>query len=232
MRKYENPTVTTERGAGGTEETIERHPAFAQIGASRVQGLANLYGSDFRHHGFVEITIRESEQRRSLSSDWHFARRDYIRVALSEAQWATFVSSLNCGQGVPCTLERMGNESVPSIPDRPVRSDQFTREMAADVREAVEAIEALDTAIAALPLSAKRREELRAQASRARRALTSSVPFVAQSFAEHVETVTEHARIEINAHVQATLARAGLASLTGAAAVPFELPAAGGEEER
>ena len=40
---------------------------------------------------------------RDLSHDWHHEREQYIEVAMSEAQWATLVSSLN-STAIPCTL--------------------------------------------------------------------------------------------------------------------------------
>ncbi|KKL96942.1 hypothetical protein LCGC14_1839510, partial [marine sediment metagenome] len=83
-------------------DTVERHPAYAQIGAMRVSGShgAYLYGSDFRHQHYIMIQIHDSVLHRSLSGDRAHSGKRLIEVALSEAQWATFVSSLNQGSGV------------------------------------------------------------------------------------------------------------------------------------
>src|SRR3954470_19367469 len=118
MRKAEKPTTEIVDQKSGTEE-IEKHPAYGQIAASRVTsgGGATLYGSDFKHSNFITIRVHASEQHRSLSHDWHYARDMLCEVALSEAQWATFVSSLNAGMGVPCTLSYVAPDGIGPVPE-------------------------------------------------------------------------------------------------------------------
>lgn len=87
------------------EDTRESHPAYGMILAARVQGGARLAGSDFKHQSYIAIEVRHAHLSRSLSNDrWH-GDKHIIRLSLSEAQWATFVSSMNVGFGVPCTLK-------------------------------------------------------------------------------------------------------------------------------
>jgi hypothetical protein len=86
-------------------EYEENHPAYGMIGASRVSGGAYLYGSDFRHQHWMTIRIHHGRLLRSdLSYDHYMAEGQIIEVELSEAQWATFVSAANVGDGVPCTI--------------------------------------------------------------------------------------------------------------------------------
>jgi hypothetical protein len=54
MSYIEEPVVTK----GDRDETVTTHPAYAQIGVSRVTGQASLYGSDFKHHNFMTISAR------------------------------------------------------------------------------------------------------------------------------------------------------------------------------
>ena len=200
MKKFEQPTV--EQNPSRHTDSVERHPAYAQIGASRVSGSACLYGSDFRHQHYVTISIHASELNRSLSRDWPFAREEYIEVALSEAQWATFVSAMNVGQGVQCTLNHLQGRSIPQIPEPPNRRDKFTREAADDMRQAVASLTELRQQIDALGVSKKAKDALLSTLHITERAMTDSLPFVAKSFTEHVESVTEHAKVEVNAYMQ------------------------------
>ena len=56
--------------------------------------------------------------------------RRIIEVAMSEAQWATFVSSLNQGSGVQCTLDySMQDGSIPAIAAPKDRRTQFSQEL-------------------------------------------------------------------------------------------------------
>jgi hypothetical protein len=133
MKNIENPvTVETTGPQAGTRTT---HPCFAQIRASRVNGLTNLYDSDFQHNHFVSISIYRSELDRHLNRDWHHSRDELIEVNLSEAQWATFVSSMNVGCGVPCTLSYLHGKFVPQLPDTPDTRTLFKMEMTDAVKK-------------------------------------------------------------------------------------------------
>lgn len=218
--EYEDPKV--EKADSPIHDTIETHPAYAQIGASRVSGQSYLYGSDFAHQHYMTISIHRSELHRGLSNDWASAREEYLQVALSEAQWAAFVSSPNCGQGVQCTLQRMAHAGVPQIPAAKDRQEQFDTEMRVNVKEAREHIAKVRKMIEDSKLSEKAKQQILSELGMADRDISSSVGFIAEQFGEHMEKVTEHAKTEVNAYIQGTIMRAGLTALQAPA--PFTLP--------
>ena len=212
----EQPKVEQITGIGNYGETKATPPAFGQVSAARVNGRANLYGSDFSHNGYVTLSIKGSELRRSLSRDWHFEREQIIEIALSEAQWATLVSSLNNGGGVPCTLMWQQEKGlIPRLPDPEKRVDQFTAEMQEDFADAVAAVDVLKEQIKGMGLSKKRTDELISQADLVSKKLTSSAPFVAEQFAEHMEEEVERAKVEIHGYASQLFQRAGVTALAG-----------------
>lgn len=219
-REYVEPTI--EKVDSPVNDTVEKHPAYAQICASRVSGGAFLYGSDFAHQHYVTISIHASELHRGLSNDRPFARKEYIEVALSEAQWAAFVSSMNVGMGVQCTLNHLAGEMIPQIPSVKNRQAQFKADGSEDLASAVAELKALRKGIEQCSLSQKAKKDLLWNIEKIERGMGSSVEFVAKQFGEHIETVTEHAKIEINAYIQSTILRAGLTALQ--APSPISLP--------
>lgn len=211
MRPIEDPVVKSRASTLGETETT--HPAFAQIGASRVNGSAFLYGSDFRHNSYVSIRLHRSQLNRGLSNDWHFGREEIVEVALSEAQWASFVSSLNMGTGTPCTITSIGGKVVPGLPAPENRVDQFAGEMSKNSTDAIKVLETIRTTIAQTSLSGKAKEQIGRLLDMAVRDITSSNTFVAKQFGEHMETIVEHAKTEVNAYVTSAVQRAGLEAL-------------------
>lgn len=189
------------------------HPAFGQIAASRISGHVNLYGSEFHHHGFIAIRINHSELNRSLSRDWPFPRKEIVEVYLSEAQWASFVSSLNIGSGVQCTISHLNGEGVPEIPSLPDRREQFSSEVNAKMEDAKKSITEIIQKIDGLKISEKAKTELKRELSMVSGRITNSVDFVAKSFSEHMEEQTEKAKCEVNAYIAGTLQRSGLEAL-------------------
>jgi hypothetical protein len=212
-RPEQAPTI--EDGDGIHSDYVVKHPAFAQIGASRVSGSARLYGSDFAHQHYMTIRIYPSEQQRGLSNDRYRARvTPYIEVALSEAQWATFVSAPNIGFGVPCTLQYKDGEQIPGIaPAAEVPHEKFEVEARQKMERALGELDLLAREIDELKLSQKQKDALKSRAAMARQQLVSNVPFVLKQFGEHMESTVEKAKIEVNAYVTGAVMRAGLKAL-------------------
>jgi hypothetical protein len=203
----------TRREGGQHDDYIEEHPAYAIIGASRVSSTpgASLFGSDFRHGHYVTIRIKAASLHRSLSNDWvGSSGKQLIEVALSEAQWATFVSAMNMGDGVPCTLQYLPGEIVPGIEPITDRGEQFSSEVADHLQETLASLEALRDAAP--------NKKLRSMAEQAIMQLRSNLPFVARQFDEHAEKTVERAKVEVAAYVTQAVHRAGLQALAGESA--------------
>lgn len=212
MRKIQEPTVSKET-RGGEEYEVLRHPAFGQVSITHVSGRANLYGSDFEHHHYVTLTIKRSELHRNLSRDWNFERELVTEIALSEAQFATMISSPN-RSGVPCTFLHTEHEVVPSLPRRDTKK-LYDAELEKKLKKSVAELEAhrdeIRTAVVKLPK--KVQEQVLGPIERAITELKSNTPFVIKSFGEHMEESVERAKSEINAYVTNTVMRAGLTAL-------------------
>lgn len=211
--------ITREDKLGCLKQTRTTHPAFAQIGAYRTSGHSHLYGSDFNHNATIRIRVYESELVRSLSEDRYHGKRPLMEVELSEAQWATFVSSLNVGHGVPCTL-RYNGKDVPGLPPPSSRVDQFKMEAGKECQESLKLLNGLLAKIDDMKLTKAKTAELKGPIEAAIMALTDRLPFVAQQFSEHMEEVVEKAKQEVHGYVTGVIAKAGIAAL---AEVPLQL---------
>lgn len=213
-----DPTITEKRSHGGTVETTAEHPAYGMIGAGRVSGGTMLFGSEFQHNAFVRITLRRAVVRRDLSTDWPHAREELFEVDMSEAQCAEFVSAMNIGFGVQCTIRHVQGDFMPGLPNPEKRADQFRKELAEKLDDSLQSLNDLAGAINELKLSERAKRELMGYVTRSHSRLTSGVPLVTKQFHEHMETVTTKARIEINAHAVHTINALGLKTLTADAA--------------
>lgn len=198
-RKVQEPSCNAQGDSMGGD--LYEHPAYAQIGASRVSGGAILYGSDFRHQYYITIRIAKSALRRSLSNDWPLATGlPYIEVSLSEAQWATFISTLNVGSGVQCTLDYLGGNEIPGIPNPVRRQEQFANEMDRNNSEAHARIDELRRLVQESGLSAKKRDDILRKIDGVKGSFGGNTKFIAEQFGEHMEKVAQSAKVEINAY--------------------------------
>jgi hypothetical protein len=178
------------------------------IGASRVSTGgkgAVLFDSEIRHQHYVTIRISTASRQRDLNRDWLHPEKEFVEVAMSEAQWASFVSSMNVGSGVPCTIQRRENDwMVPGFPYAP-RMEQSMDE----VREAAHrAISKVKRAFADY------KEKKNVGNLRNLEAAIDNAPanmeFAAESLAEHAENVVQKARADIEAMVVAKAQQLGV----------------------
>jgi hypothetical protein len=216
MQKNIEEPVTIESN-DRMSDSVTTHPAYAQIGASRCSGNANLYDSDFSHQNFIAIRICKSEKHRSLNRDWHFGREELIEVMLSEAQWATFVSTPNVGSGVPCTINHIRGEYIPALPSSIDTRSLFKTEMKEMMKEIQSDIRNVSKELDGA-LGKKKVDELRKTLDMITSRITNSTGFVADQFDEHIENTVEKAKIEVNAYVTNLVQRTGLDMLHGGSA--------------
>jgi hypothetical protein len=106
-------------------EKIE-HSAFGQIVFSRVSGNGTaFYGSQVAQSHFIMMDVRESTLERTLSRDWYFGGKILLRLRMTSNQFAEMITSLNQGDGVPCTLEHVHEKKI-----EPFNGEQETKNRA------------------------------------------------------------------------------------------------------
>jgi hypothetical protein len=226
MRREPEEPTTDERG-------YERHPAWGLIGASRVQSSAPgavLFDSDIRHMHTVVLRLHGAIRQRSLNRDWHGAdqRASIVEVEMSEAQWASFVSSMNVGDGVPCTIRARakydGDYNVPEAPYDP-RLAESMEEVRNAADKSLEAIREAFAAVEAKPTKANIRN-----LGIVLRNAPSNMTFAAKSLSEHAENVVQRARADVEAMVLSKAQQLGLDP--GEVGVTMPQLESGGDEER
>jgi hypothetical protein len=211
------------------EYGAETHPAFAQIAAHRGSNTpgAVLFQSDLRHQHTITITITGATRKRDLSHDWvHSSSIPEIEVEMSEAQWASFVSSVNTS-GVPCTIRAQKHHEptdyfVPGVPYEPRMAESLREVNEAAERTYAQVKKALD-----VYLEHKTVGNLRSLKA-AIENVGGNLGFVAKSMAGTAEDVINHARADIEALVTHAAAQYGIeaAQMTEALAI---LPGEGEE---
>lgn len=192
------------------ENGTERHPAFGVLGASRVSQSppgAVLFDSDIRHQHYVVVRLHQAQRTRDLHRDHVMADRHVVEVAMSEAQWASFVSSMNTGDGVPVTITARADADGYHVPGLPYDSrlkataDEVATAAADATRAIADAFGVYETHKTAGNLRA-----LKYAISNA----PSNMRFAADSLTEHAENVVQKARADLEAMVTAKARQLGI----------------------
>lgn len=202
----QQPTVTNDHG-----EDI--HPAFGVITVNRHSHTpgAVLFDSDVRHVRTVVVTIETAARKRDLARDWIRPDKRITQIEMSEAQWASLVSSVG-GQPVPCTLRQtQENHTIPQLaldPRLALSANEVKnagREVFDEITAAVAAFDALDP-----KATAKEKRAAMDAIRNATRNIESNLDFVTGALTKHAEDVVQRSRADIEAMVMRASEQAGL----------------------
>lgn len=189
------------------------HPAFAGISASRVRGgRVVLYGSDFVSESRISIRIAPSVHYRGLSRNrYHSTQtREFIEIEMTESQWATFVSSIGVGSGVPCTVSRFNGSEVPAIPALFEEKKAFGKEVREKLSNAISHLRNLKRDVIAASLPKRKTEEIASRLSGIEQEINANLAFVIGSFDEHMEEKSDRLKTEIHGYMNGVLVDRGM----------------------
>jgi hypothetical protein len=204
----------------------ERHPSFGLVSISRVQsgGGRHLFESPFGHQHFITLSIKRARrQRTDLHDDFLMADEELVEVSMSEVQFATMVTSLNMGQGTPCTISRFDGRLVDE-PPAPITKKTFEKEGKEHFTDLVKMAKELEGLVNMKPADVKapEREKIRILALHLLQGLTCNMEFFQKQFQQTMDKVVGVAKAEIQAHIAAVVQGAGLKALVDGKA-PFRL---------
>lgn len=186
---------------------VYTHPSYATIITSRCSGSReSLFGSSIETNHYVTLKISPAELNRHLNNDWiHSKNIPIIEVIMTETQWAQVVSSVNNGDGCPCTINYMNGKKV-EAPPKINKVAEFNNEfmdslqkLSKDMRESVaDVVEILQTK---KNLNKLDRESIIKSMEHLVANIASSMPYVTKQFAETMEKIVLDAKSQVNAHI-------------------------------
>lgn len=202
-----------------------KHESFAQVRFSRVSGGGSrLFGSPIRKHGdSIVLTVKRSKEIHEGGLSRFYGGQELIRVEMSAAQFAALLTTMNVGDGVPCTLRRYNGEGVEPPPDEEdLEHERVAKSLANDGEYAQRINGHLDGAILELRGTLDRKTVRKADVlsalrsvESARREVRSNLPYMLEEFREACERVKTTVMTEADAWFTSVVQRAGLQALRG-----------------
>lgn len=211
-------TKTTKHSSYLENTKTTRHPAYGIARLSRCSGSpGNMFGSSVKCDNFIELAISPGEEYEHDTYHSYFsAGQPYISVYLSPAQFSELITSMNIGDGVPCTIRKINGNFVEEIPDEIHEHEidrqkrRFRERMEKRERELRDMKSSLDVILSKKTLSKADRDELKWILEREIQEISSNIPFYMDMFDEATENVVTEAKSEIDALVQHNIINAGI----------------------
>ena len=194
-----------------------KHESFAVIRGSRRNSRGtSLFGSGIQHNQTITITICNATHTRSLNNDSIYGGKEIIEVELSENQFAQFITSMNNGGGIPCTIRHMNGKRM-SDPPFLTKQEMFEGEFQNDMDNYTLDLEKTWNDVEAVlskPSIGKGDKELIAKGvQKLISMINSNLPFVRKQFREQMDDVVNDAKVQIEAFAENVIRTKGLEAL-------------------
>lgn len=191
------------------ETEVQREDYMGMIKYARItHGKAvPLFGTDVQCSAGVSLSIAQGEVQRNLSRDWYLGDcSPVIEVEMSPIQWAEFLTSGNCGTGVPCTIRHLQGAKC-SEPD-------FKPSVAHFSEEARDSLQDFDKSYSKIldvlndhikegkPLTAAAMTKLVHDLEIERHNNAANLKYVASAFQEEMSKTVTRAKAEIAAYIE------------------------------
>jgi len=99
-----NPEVEITHKSG---DEIYKHLSYGVVSLSRTSTTGKkLFGSSIVHQNFISLSINHAEmiQDINLHNTHYFPKKRIIEVFLTSSQFAELITTMNYGEGTPCTI--------------------------------------------------------------------------------------------------------------------------------
>jgi gas vesicle protein len=194
-----------------------RHPSFGVINISRgvCSEKMNLFGSSIQQRTFIRVDISKAILMRDLYKDWIMSDHGVpiVSVYLSPSQFADAITSLNQGEGTPCTIRYMDGHEVKEAQFESKRV-QFDTEFEDKMKEVASTTNQFYTKIAGIlakPSIGKHdREEIQKQLDQLKMQIENNVPFIKRQFSEQMDETVVEAKNEVTAFIEDKIKKLGL----------------------
>ena len=203
------------------KEIRETHPSFGTISFSRIVGNpGRLFGSSFSgHESFVSLRIGAGERIRNNGHERYHGhgRNSYIEVYLSAGQFAEFITTLNTGSGIPCTIHTRDGELVPPPPEEPAEVEKIRSDFEQDAKNLAKQMTSMRESVRQLmdkkTLGQQDRKDILRALDQLIMEVKSNMPFMLEQFVESTEKVVQHAKAEIDSFMAAAAMAVGCETL-------------------
>jgi hypothetical protein len=193
-----------------------RHPSFGVINVSRgvCSSKMNLFGSSIQQRSYIQLSISKAVLARHTNRDWIRSEGvPIVSIYLSPSQFADAITSLNQGEGTPCTITFVEGHGVqePTLESKRVQFDADFEDIMKEVTDPASEFYSKIEYILSKPNIGKHDKELiLKQIDALKMQIESSVPFMKKQWTEQLDKTVVEAKNEISAFLEDKIRTLGL----------------------
>lgn len=191
-----------------SEREREKHPSFGMIGFSRINGGNRFFGSELRQDNYIEMKLYSAEVDHDLSRDWYYAsgRLPLAKVRMTCGQFSEMITSMNVGDGIPCTIEMIDSKPIAQLPNLENRKEFVHRKFRDRLKIFSDSIRENQNKAKELvkkkTLSKDDVHDLMLHLNWLTNEVESNIPYFMECFQETMDKVVHEAKLEVENAIQ------------------------------
>jgi hypothetical protein len=185
-------------------DKVYEHESYGVFGISRVSGTTYLFDSEALHHSYIRLRVAPAKMERSLNNEWiHASGQPYIEVDISYSAFFRGIASPGVGEGVPCTVRYLNGKRLAEPPQPETAESKFGDDIKRTLAQTTKTLDDLTGKLTEAllpgnkPLNKTELKSLLGGLQDALRGIKSNLPFVEESFNEHMENKTQALKTEL-----------------------------------
>lgn len=194
------------------KETNEQHPSYGTIAFRRsfIGGSVPLFGASIQSNNVIALEISEAEIDRHLNDDFIHSKKKIIEVNMSQSQFAELITSMNCGDGIPCTIRYRADkggylEGCPYKDKRNMFENEFSDSVRQNQKDFQELEDNVKKILEKKNIGKTDREEIMRSLSNMKIKLFDNQEYIYKQFNEQMDKTVSEAKGEIEAFMQTRL---------------------------
>jgi len=200
---------------------VTEHESYGMVGIVRTAQSGpgtSLFGSSIKHSNTIHLRIKKAKVNRHLNQDRYHGKEQLIDIELSPTQFAEMITSLNIGDGVPCTLRYIKDHKLLEDPPEMKQREIFEQEFQTEV-DAVknlyqkEYVEVKNLLSLKGPMKVSDKKKITSFLFELTRIIDDHLPFLQKSFNESIDKTVLDAKGEVEAFVMNKVTSLGLKGL-------------------
>jgi hypothetical protein len=222
-------TEETWSGSGHRTELRERHESFGLVGVNRItvggSARSNMFGSHLDNHPTLfRFTVKRAVRLHTdlaydrFHLDHEAERTQLIEFDLTATQFVELMTSLNVGEGIPCTLRYVLGEEMEDVPhEHETEAQNIARKFAAEMKDIAGSVKPLTDQVATImaktSIGKGDRAEVVSLVSQIVRQFDDHAPFVMKQFVESTGRLVTAGKAEVEAYATSVIMAAGIEHL-------------------
>jgi len=191
------------------------------VGFSRITGNKKLYMSNLNNTNWITLRVYEGKDDESYGEKRTYTKsnRPLLELDLSAAQFAELLTTMNVGNGVPCTLKSFDGKRIDqtALDDDEKPVDVGKRYFEDSAKEFTETLIKRTTSfkkdLEKMRMAKKDKARIEIILNSVETEVLSNMPFYVSMFEEAAKKVVTESKSEIDAFVTGGIVKAGLEAL-------------------